>query len=361
MPHTIPEARAAFPSGRGYLAACTQGLPTYGVLEASRRDLDDWAAAATSPAKYDESVSSARANYARLVSVGVDRVAIGSQASAMASVVATAVSDGGEVLCVDGDFSSIVFPFLAQAHRGVTVRHAPLDRLAESIGPTTALVVFALVQSATGQIADADAILAAAAAHDTLVVCDTTQAVGWLPVDASRFDATICHAYKWLCSPRGAAFLTVNARIADRMHAIQAGWYAGDDPWKSCYGPTMSLASDARRFDVSPAWPAWPGAAAALDFFTQLDIAEVHDHAVGLGNLLFRELDLPPLDQAIVTWADADASDIAALTAVGIIASSRAGRARVAFHLWNTEDDVEAVLTALGRSRVASLEGARGR
>jgi selenocysteine lyase/cysteine desulfurase len=35
------------------------------------------------------------------------------------------------------------------------------------------------------------------------------------------------------------------------------------------------------------------------------------------------------------------------MQAAGISASGRAGRARVAFHLWNTDDDVAAVLEAL--------------
>ena len=120
------------------------------------------------------------------------------------------------MLCVDGDFSSMVFPFLAQAHRGVTVRHAPLADLAESIGPATWLVAFSLVQSATGAIADAAAITAAARAHGARTFCDTTQAAGWMPVDASQFDATTCHAYKWLCSPRGVAFLTVSPEFQNR-------------------------------------------------------------------------------------------------------------------------------------------------
>ena len=27
--------------------------------------------------------------------------------------------------------------------------------------------------------------------------CDATQAVGWLPIDATRFDGVVCSAYKW--------------------------------------------------------------------------------------------------------------------------------------------------------------------
>ena len=55
-----------------------------------------------------------------------------------------------------------------------------------------------------------------------------------------------------------------------------AGWYAGQDVWASVYGPAMRLADDARRFDVSPAWLSWVGAAPVLEAFAAADLDEVH-------------------------------------------------------------------------------------
>jgi selenocysteine lyase/cysteine desulfurase len=349
-PLTIAEAQAAYsPTSTRYLSACTSGLPTTETVRALRNDAEIWGRGEASPASYQVHIDRARDLYAGLVGVACDRVAIGSQASVMAAVLAASVPAGREVVCVDGDFTSMVFPFLQQEHRGVTVRHVPVSQLAESLTEDTWLVAFSLVQSATGEIADAPAVRAAAAAVGAFTLCDTTQAVGWLPVNAGDFDATICHAYKWLGAPRGAAFLTVLPQLAGLLRPVQAGWFAGAEPWASCYGPAMTLADDARRFDVSPAWPAWVGARVALEFFSRLDPAEVHAHTTGLGNALCGALGLPVKDQAIVTWADPAGTDLARLTAAGITASGRAGRARVAFHLWNTPADVAAVVAALGR------------
>ncbi|WP_327015441.1 aminotransferase class V-fold PLP-dependent enzyme [Cryobacterium sp. GrIS_2_6] len=351
-PLSVPEARAQFGGGRGYLAACTLGLPTAGTLAALRSDLDSWATGSASAAGYGAVVERVRVAYARLVSVPVGQVAIASQTSVLAGLVAASVPDGAEVLCVDGDFSSMVFPFLSQAHRGVTVRHVPLAELAGSIGDDTWLVAWSLVQSATGAVADTDAILAAARQHNSFTLCDTTQAAGWMPVDASVFDATICHAYKWLCAPRGVAFFTVAEQFGAVVRPAQAGWYAGEDVWSSCYGPGMRLAADARRFDVSPAWQAWVGAEPALELFGRLDLAEVRRYNVVLADSFRTGLGIDPAEQtgqAIVTWADAAGTDLARLTAAGLTASGRAGRARVAFHLWNDPDDVADALDALGR------------
>ena len=345
---TMSQAQAAYsPTTTRYLAACTSGLPTSATVRALHEDADTWGSGEASPAHYQVEIDRARALYAGLVGVSTDRVAIGSQASVMAAVLAASVPAGREVVCVDGDFTSMVFPFLQQEYRGITVRHVPVAELAASLTERTWLVAFSLVQSATGEIADAPAIRDAAAAVGAFTLCDTTQATGWLPVRAADFDATICHAYKWLGAPRGTAFLTVTPELAELLRPVQAGWFAGENPWASCYGPTMTLATDARRFDVSPAWPAWVGTRVALEFFARLDPGAVYAHDTGLGNALSAGLGMPQRDQAIVTWADPAGTDLGRLSAAGITASGRAGRARVAFHIWNTPADVDAVLAAI--------------
>jgi selenocysteine lyase/cysteine desulfurase len=344
---TLAEARAQFVGGRRYLGACSLGLASTPTLEAMRADQADWASGTCSPVKYDAVVDRSRASFARMMGVIASRVAIGSQTSAMVSVLAAAVPAGAEVLCVEGDFSSMVFPFVVAEGRGVVVRHVALEALAASITPATHLVAFSLVQSASGRLADVDAIVAAARANGALTLCDTTQAAGAMPIDASLFDATVCHAYKWLCAPRGAAFLTLTEGYQQTLSPIQANWYAGEQIWGSCYGPSMTLAADARSFDVSPAWPVWVGAEPALELFASLDLAEVHAHNVALGDALCDGLGIPKRGQAIVTWPDADGRQLEALVAAGIVASGRAGRARVAFHLWNDERDVTDVLAAV--------------
>lgn len=345
----LREARAGFGAGRGYLAACTLGLPLRASLDALRTDLERWALAEVSPGHYDAVIAEAREAYGQLVGLPADRIAIGSQAAAQCAIVAASVPDGARVICAEGDFSSIVFPFLQQAHRRVRVEHAPLGALADRIDDDTWLAAYSLVQSATGEIADADRIRASAEVHCTHVLCDTTQAAGWLPVDASRFDATICHSYKWLCAPRGVSFLTVSEEFGRLLRPIEANWYAGEDPWASCYGPQLRLADGARRFDVSPAWQAWVGALPALRLFAGLDIDEVRAWDAGLGDLLCDGLGLERRAQAIVTWPDPEGRDLRRLGDAGITASGRAGRARVAFHLWNDEEDVERALAALRR------------
>lgn len=334
-----------FGDPHGYLAVASIGIPPLVAVEALTTDLANWARGDRDPQGYDAGIERTRQSFASLVGMPVDRVAQGSQTSVLTSLVAAAVPAGAEVLCADGDFASIIFPFLQRS--GIRVRTVALDALAESITDDTWLVVFSRVQSANGILADVPAILEAARLHDSFTFCDTTQAAGVLPVDASLFDVTVCHTYKWLCSPRGVAFLTVSERFDPLLTPLQAGWYAGEDVWKSTYGPAMHLASTARRFDVSPAWQAWIGAEQSIGLFAGLDINEIWNLTAGLGDALCDALGIPQQHQAIVSWPDATGHDLATLIGEGIRVSGRAGRLRASFHLWNNETDVESVVRAL--------------
>jgi len=210
-------------------------------------------------------------------------------------------------------------------------------------------VAFSLVQSATGELADAPAIREAAGRVGALTLCDTTQATGWMPVRANDFDVTVCGTYKWLCSPRGTAFLTVSPAVRDRLRPLNAGWYAGESVWDSVYGPQMRLASSARRFDVSPAWLSWVGTAEALKLFARLDPAAVRAHDAALADRVRAALGLPGAGRAVVSLPDPDGAARSRLEAAGLRVAARAGMVRLSFHLWNDEDDADEAVRALTR------------
>jgi selenocysteine lyase/cysteine desulfurase len=168
-----------------------------------------------------------------------------------------------------------------------------------------------------------------------------------MPLHTDGFDFVSCAAYEWLLSPRGTAFGVVRPEHRSTLRPLYAGWYAGDDPWTSIYGPPLRLAKDARRLDISPAWLAWVGTVPALELLTEVGIEAIHRHDLGLANALRGRLGLPAADSAIVTVASD--GGLERLRAAGIRASVRAGAVRVSFHLHNTESDVEAVARILGR------------
>jgi selenocysteine lyase/cysteine desulfurase len=328
-----------------YLNTASFGLPPDPVWEAMQTAQADWRAGRVSWEHWTAVTGRARAQFARLVGADVDRVAVGSTVSGLIAQIASAIPDGSRVLAPEPEFVSLLFPFLAQAGRGVTVDVVPLARLAEAIDATTDVVAVSAVQSSTGEVAALDDIAAAATHHGALTVVDATHAIGWLPLDASRYDAVACACYKWLMCPRGTAFLVVDEALSERMTPHQAGWFAARDPLTDQFGPPLRLPDTARRFDTSPAWFSWVGTEPALALINEIGVETIHAHDLTLANRFRAGLGLEPSDSAIVTTALEDAAE--KLARAGIMAAARAGRLRASFHLYNTEADVDAALSAL--------------
>jgi selenocysteine lyase/cysteine desulfurase len=166
--------------------------------------------------------------------------------------------------------------------------------------------------------------------------------VGWLPIDATRFDAVVCTAYKWLVSPRGSAFLALSDRMLEQAVPHSAGWYAGADVHRSYFGPPLRLASNARRFDLSPAWFSWVATAPALELIEQIAVRRIHEHDLALANRFRAGIGLEPGDSAIVCADLPGAAE--RLAQANIIAAVRGGQLRTSWHVYNTEADVDRVL-----------------
>jgi len=200
-------AHPDFPHAAGYLNTASMGMPPGVVARAMHAAVDDWAAGRTLAPDYDEPVGRARRTWARVHGIDPAAVAIGPQVSYFVGLVAQSLPAGAQVVTYESDFASLTYPFLARDD--LNVRQVPLEAVADAVTDQTALVAVSAVQSSDGRVADLDAIAAAAAAHDALTLVDTTQASGWLPIDASRFDYVACGTYNWLLAPRGTAFLAV--------------------------------------------------------------------------------------------------------------------------------------------------------
>lgn len=341
----IDEARALWQPAGVYCNTASYGLPPRPAWDALQSALADWHTGRTSWEHWAQSTERARAVFARLVGVGLDRVAVGSTVSELVGTVVTALPPGARVLVPDVEFTSTLFPFLVQQR--LDVRTVTPSRLVEAIADGVDAVAFSAVQMSSGEVAELDAIIDAARTAGAITVCDATQGLGWLPLQADRFDAVVCAAYKWLTSPRGSAFLTVSDRLLERAVPHSAGWYAGEDVHASYFGPPLRLASSARRLDLSPAWFSWVGTAPALELIERVGIAAIHAHNVSLANRFRAGVGLEPGNSAIVCADLPGAAE--RLQNAGIVAAVRGGLLRTSWHLYNDEHDVDRVLEVLRR------------
>ncbi|MFJ4961963.1 aminotransferase class V-fold PLP-dependent enzyme [Streptomyces sp. NPDC088729] len=341
-------ATAEFAPETTYLDTSTWGLLPRRTIAAVKALADENAAGLRVGAGSLDAVESARTGFARLVGVHPDRVATGGSVAVHVGLIAASLPPEAEVLCPEGEFSSLVSPF---AHRSdLRLRYVPLAGLAGAVRPDTALVAFSAVQSADGRTADLAAVRAAAAAHGARTLVDATQAAGWFPLEAGEYDYTVTGGFKYLLCPRGTSFLTVTEEAQAHLPALFAGWISSGAPWNAMYGPA-ELAPTAGRFDEPPAFLSYHGAERSLALLGEVGVDALHAHATSLAARLRAGLavlghEAVPGESAIVAVPGLGhrKEDLAR---AGIRVSDRAGNLRASFHLYNTEAHVDRLLDVL--------------
>ncbi|HWM12299.1 MAG TPA: aminotransferase class V-fold PLP-dependent enzyme [Solirubrobacteraceae bacterium] len=340
---TLDEARQLFSPETTYLNTASYGLPPRPAFEALQAVADQWRHGRTSWHDWDGATGSSRATWARMHGVPASWVAVGNQVSSFAGLVAMSLPRGSRVVCAHGDFTSVLWPFLAAP--GVEVDMVDLEDVPSAVDSGTSVVAVSSVQSLDGRVVDLDGIASACESYGARSFIDATQSSGWLPLDATRFDYVAASGYKWLLSPRGVCFMSIRPEAAEPLVPYLAGWYAGDEPFDTNYGAPMRLASDASRFDLSPAWLSWVGTAPALEVLDAVGVETIHEHDVGLANRFLAALGRPPGNSAIVSVPAGSLGP--ALRAAGVVATEREGMMRFSFHVYTTAADVDRALEAV--------------
>ena len=338
--------------GTMYLDTATYGLPPRPTVEAMRRALEGWrAGSADFVVDWEAAGDEARVLFARLIGAGADEIALVPTVSVGVGPVVAWLQPGDEVVVPDEEFTSVLFPLLvAEQRRGVVIRQVPFDEVAAAISGQTRLVAFSLVQSQGGRTADLPAIAAAARQQGARVLVDATHALPFYRVadHLADIDVLICHAYKHLLCPRGAAFCYVRWNAQDAFPAVNAGWRAVEEIDSRAYGGPLTLAPDARRFDVSLDWLAWVGARQSVALLVEWQEAGVLARAHELARDLARRLGEPAPGASVVSVPVADAGAVLAmLRAAGIRAGAPAGRIRMAPHVYNTAAEIDQVVELL--------------
>jgi selenocysteine lyase/cysteine desulfurase len=334
-----------FVGAAGFLDTPTYGVPPRFAADALRDCLQSWEQGRLEMNAFDGPMAASRAAYASLIGVHERRVTMGTSVSSAIGLVAASLPNGSRVATLRGEFTSVTFPFAAQAGRDVTVTELPAGRLEDAAGDFDVVAV-SLVQSSDGAVLDVETLRRSVAESDTVTVIDVSQALGWKNVEVPWADVAVAASYKWLLGPRGAAWMSLSERMFGVLVPHAANPFAGEgNLWSSLYGLPLRLADDARRFDFSPVWFSVLGAGLALPWLASLDRTAVEAHTVGLANRLRAELALAPVESAIVSIPGAHAVD--ALHGAGIRASVRAGGVRIGFHLYNTEADLDRLVDVL--------------
>ncbi|HEY4020659.1 MAG TPA: aminotransferase class V-fold PLP-dependent enzyme [Pseudonocardiaceae bacterium] len=373
---TAESIRHRFPifENRVYVNSCSQGALADTVRAAYTSYLDTLEAEGSLWSHWVEQAERARGAFARLLHTRPDAVAVTASASAGVASLASAFDFGQRdtVVTTDLEFPTIGQIWHAQARRGARVVHVPaepdntlsLEKLAAAIDERTALVAVTHVSYRNGSRLDLAEIAKLAHEHGALLLVDCYQSAGAVPIDVAALgvDFVTGGALKYLLASPGIGYFYANPGTTSHLVPTVTGWFADIDVNAmqiSEYRP----APDARRFEQgTPPIPSVYAAIAGVELMLEIGVERTQQHVERLNDHLIDEVVrlggvVPtPRDRAhrgpLVTIASTDAEALVeALAAEGIVTSSRAGNLRVSAHCYNTEGDIDRVLTALREHR----------
>ena len=358
-----------------YLNSCSQGALSHRVREAVEEWLAGWDANGAEWDFWVERNEAFRTAVAGLLHARADDVAVTTSVSQGVSALVSALPldrERNRIVISEYEFPTVGQIAHAQELRGAEVVHVrpgpdgsiDADRFAEAIDERTALVCCTTVSYRSGHRHDVAAIAAAAHEAGALVLADSYQACGAVELDVGALgaDAVTGGTVKYLLGTAGLGFMWVRPELHRSLLPTQTGWFADEDIFAMSIADYSPHAS-ARRFDSgTPPVPALYAGVAGLDVLAATGVPAVEAHVRGLVERLFDGLDelgatvATPREPAargpLVCIRSTDVpSLVAALAAERIVTSMRDENLRVAFHLYNVEDDVDRLLDALGRHR----------
>jgi len=353
-----------------YLNSCSQGA----LSDAVQTGLDDYIASwheQGSPWEtWVDHYEAARAAFAQFINASPDEVAIVTSASAGINSIASALSfrERNTVVMGEFEFPTMGHVWLAQRARGADVQFVsaegnriPAVNYEKMIDRNTLIVPLTHVCFKNGFRSEVDAVTQMAHQAGALVMLDDYQDCGTRPVDVKAMDLDfyVTGTLKYLLGPPGLAFMYVRKDLISTLQPTVTGWFAQTNPF--AFDPQhIDLSPTARRFESGS--PSVPNVYAAMPGFQLLQEIGMENVATYIRkltqSLLNFALDMgirvkTPSDSAgpLVVLQSCDANLLVQkLAESDIVASNRHDGLRIAFHVYNTMDDVNAVMEVLRKN-----------
>jgi kynureninase len=279
--HLISHSLGAMP--RGAAAA----LVEFGRLwsEKSITAWEDWL----------PEVDRAAARIARLLGAPAGTVIMNQNVSTIEAVLASCFDYDGprnKVVYDEHNFPSVSYVWKAEERRGARVvvvpverpddLCVPVERLCAAIDAETLVVPISHVLFKSACIQDVKSIVARAHEVGALVILDTYQSVGTLPVDVVDLDVDFAcgGSVKWLCGGPGAAYLYVRPDLIPRFAPRVTGWFGHEHPFAFTM-PEQRYAPGVWRYaGGTPAVAALYQASAGAEIVAQVGVAAIRDKSL---------------------------------------------------------------------------------
>lgn len=365
----VEAVRSRFPvfKKKIFLNSCSQGALSDGVEASLREHIRVWHEQGSPWDCWVEQYEAARASFAGFIGAVPEEIAVITSASAGINSVASALdfSQRRKVVMGEFEFPTMGQIWLAQERRGAEIHFLPADHgkispeaYAELIDDQTLIVPVTQVCFSNGFRSDIRSIVQHAHKHGALVMLDGYQDCGTRPINVKKLDIDfyVTGALKYLLSPSGIAFLYVRSELISSLTPTITGWFAQQDPFAFDVRH-LRPAATARRFETgSPPLPHVYAIPAALQLLEGVGADKIAEHVALLTRTLIagaRDLKIrlkTPTDSVgplvVLQMKDSDAM-AKKLAERDVVVSNRMDGLRVSLHLYNTPEDVNAVLEVL--------------
>jgi len=192
-----------------------------------------------------------------------------------------------KVVYDDLNFPSVMYFWEAQRSRGARVHmvktddgiHVPTERLLDAIDEETLLVPVSHVIFRSAYLQDANAIIEKAHRVGALVVLDTFQSLGTVPVDVQALGAHFATGgvLKWLCGGPGVGYLYVRPDLGTKLEPKLTGWMAHQEPFAFETGPTRYTSPPYRFMNGTPHVPALYATQPGLKIIHEVGVERIRE------------------------------------------------------------------------------------
>ena len=386
----FPSMAEQFPGSAGvtYLDTAARSLLPLAAKMAVEKHLEDRLLGRADKASMFAAVEEVRGRFADLINAEADEIAISKNVSEGLNIIATAFPwEAGDnvVLCLDLEHPNNVYPWLNLRHRaGIEIKgvpgrdgHISADALIDAIDDRTRVVSLSTVSFSPGFRTDVEPVGMICRERGVFLLADGAQSVGILHTDVERLglDGLAVSTQKGLLGLYGLGFLFCRRPWAECLRPASLARFGvdlGEANEAAKGGESYNLVAGARRFDLGNYnYPAAMACVGSMDIIASVGTKAIEIHVTGLAHGLARgllDLGLPvaggepgPHIGSIVSVGKFgsgghDTTDdpridslYRHLTEHGVRLSVRQGMLRMAFHLYNTDDDMCRVLELAGQ------------
>jgi selenocysteine lyase/cysteine desulfurase len=377
----VRAVRSRFPVFRNkiYLNSCSQGALSDAVEDGFREYLASWHEHGSPWDIWVERYEAARSQFASFIGATNDEVAILPYVSAGINSVASALRFDRRKKVVLGEFE---FPtmghiWLAQRKRGAQVEFVsavgnciPTEHYERAIDHDTLIVPLTGVCFMNGFRSAVHEVVRLAHTNGALIMLDDYQDCGTRPVNVrtAELDFYVTGTLKYLLGPPGLAFLYVRKELIESLEPTVTGWFAQTNPFAFDV-KHLDLAPSARRFEAgSPPVPNIYAAMKGIELLQEIGLHNVAAHIATLVRALLNgsqqlglraKVPAESVGPLVVLQCIDAAALVEKLAASGIVCSSRHDGLRLSFHVYNTLEDVQAVLRVLEKNIERLITGVK--